>query len=75
MALSSLLDAVGQLPQFGRLVRDLPGPRGERHVAGLAGSGDALLVAALSRDLSSRLGVVVTAGLPEAERWLADQDA
>ncbi|MFN9214681.1 MAG: transcription-repair coupling factor [Gemmatimonadota bacterium] len=75
MALSSLLDAVGQLPQFGRLVRDLPGPRGERHVAGLAGSGDALLVAALSRDLSSRLVVVVTAGLPEAERWLADLDA
>jgi transcription-repair coupling factor (superfamily II helicase) len=75
MPLPLLLDALAALPQFGRLVRDLPTGRTERHAAGLAGSSDAVLVAGLAQALPSRLIVVVTAGVPEAERWLADLDA
>jgi transcription-repair coupling factor (superfamily II helicase) len=75
MALPLLLDALEALPTFTRLLGDLPSARGERHAAGLAGSSDALLVAGLARRLPSRLLVVATAGLPEAERWLADLDA
>ena len=72
MALPTLLDAVEALPAFEHLVRTLPAPRELRTIAGLAGSSDAVLVAALARRLPTRFIVVVTDGLPAAERWLAD---
>ena len=72
MALSLLLDAVEQLPAFTRLVNTLPAPGQRLRVAGLAGSSDAAMVAALSRRLRGRFLVVVGDTLPDAERWLAD---
>jgi transcription-repair coupling factor (superfamily II helicase) len=72
VALPLLLDAVDRLPAFTRLINTLPGPGERLTVAGLAGSGDAVAVAALARRLPGRFIVVVTEGLPEAERWLAD---
>jgi transcription-repair coupling factor (superfamily II helicase) len=72
LALSLLLDAVEALPAFTRLVNTLPAPSARLRVAGLAGSSDAALVAALSRRLRGRFLVVVGDTLPDAERWLAD---
>ena len=72
MALPMLLDAVERLPVFTRLTGTLPGPRQLRRVGGLVGSSDAVLVAALARRLPGRFITIVTDGLPEAERWLAD---
>ncbi len=72
MALPLLLDAVEHLSAFTQLINTLPGPATRERVAGLAGSGDAVLVAALARRLPGRFIAVVTQGLPEAERWLAD---
>jgi transcription-repair coupling factor (superfamily II helicase) len=72
VALPLLLDAVDRLPAFTRLMNTLPGPGRRLTVAGLAGSSDAVTVAALARRLPGRFIVVVTEGLPEAERWLAD---
>jgi transcription-repair coupling factor (superfamily II helicase) len=72
MALPTILDAVERLPAFGRLLNTVPGPRERRTVAGLPGSSDAVLVAALARRMPQRLFVVVAGGLPDAERWLAD---
>lgn len=72
MALPLLLDAIEQLPAFRRLLASLP-VRGERRVvAGLPGSASAVVVAALARHLPGRFLAVVTEGLPDAERWLAD---
>ena len=72
MALPLLLDAVEHLSAFTRLINTLPAPATRERVGGLAGSGDAVLVAALARRLPGRFIAVVTQGLPEAERWLAD---
>jgi len=72
VALPLLLDAVDRLGAFTRLVNTLPAPGARLTVAGLAGSGDAVVVAALARRLPGRFIVIVTEGLPEAERWLAD---
>ena len=72
MSLPSLLDAIERLPAFARVLNTLPAPRGELRVAGLPGSSDATLVAALARRLSSRFIVVVADGVPQAERLLAD---
>ncbi|HEX7124036.1 MAG TPA: transcription-repair coupling factor [Gemmatimonadaceae bacterium] len=72
MALGSVLDAFEGLAAFARVTGSLPG-RGERlAVGGLAGSTDAVLVAALARRLPRRLLVVVTDTVADAERWLAD---
>jgi transcription-repair coupling factor (superfamily II helicase) len=75
MALPTLLDALEALPAFTRLTNTLPAQRERRSVGGLAGSSDAVLVAALARRLSHRLVVVLAPGVPEAERWLADLQA
>ncbi|HEU4631871.1 MAG TPA: transcription-repair coupling factor [Gemmatimonadaceae bacterium] len=75
MALPTLLDALERLPAFTRLANTLPAPRETRVVGGLAGSSDAVLVAALARRFPGRFLVVVAEGLPEAERWLADLEA
>src|SRR5215469_434812 len=72
VALPLLLDAVERLPAFTRLVNTLPGPRERVSIAGLPGSSGAVLLAALARQLPGRFFVVVTQGLPDAERWLAD---
>ena len=50
----------------------LPAGRGIQRVAGLAGSADAVLVAALAAHAPNRMLTVVADQLPEAERWLAD---
>jgi transcription-repair coupling factor (superfamily II helicase) len=50
----------------------MPAPRAELRTAGLPGSSDATLVAALARRLPTRFLVVVADGVPLAERILAD---
>ena len=75
MALPTIMDAVERLGAFGRLSRNLPVPRGASSVAGLYGSSDAVVVAALARAHPGRFFVVATDGVPEAERWLADLGA
>ena len=72
MPLPSLLDAIERLPAFARVVNTLPAPRGELRAAGLPGSADATLVAALARRLPTRFLVVIADGVPLAERLLAD---
>jgi transcription-repair coupling factor (superfamily II helicase) len=72
VALPLLLDAIDRLPAFTRLINTLPAAGRRLTVTGLAGSGDAVTVAALARRMPGRFLVVVTEGLPEAERWLAD---
>jgi transcription-repair coupling factor (superfamily II helicase) len=70
--LPSLLDAVERLPAFARLINTLPVPGAELRAAGLPGSADATLVAALARRLPTRFIVVAADGVPQAERLLAD---
>jgi transcription-repair coupling factor (superfamily II helicase) len=67
-----LLDAIERLPAFARLLNTLPAPSQRLRLAGLAGSSDAAVVAALSRRAPGRFVVIVADTLPEAERWLAD---
>jgi transcription-repair coupling factor (superfamily II helicase) len=75
MGLPILLDAVERLPQFTRVWNSLPSPDRTLTIAGLHGSSDAAMVAALARRLQGRVLVVVTDALPDAERWLADLGA
>jgi transcription-repair coupling factor (superfamily II helicase) len=72
MALVSLLDAVERLSAFVRLFNTMPSPGERRTIAGLPGSADASVLAALSRRLTTRFFVVATESVTEAERWLAD---
>ena len=72
MALPALLERIAALPAFARLVATLPAHHGTLRVAGLHGSADAVLVAALSERQPTRLIVVLTDQVGEAERWLAD---
>jgi transcription-repair coupling factor (superfamily II helicase) len=72
MALPTLLDAVESLPAFARVLNTLPAARGRLTIGGLAGSSDAVFVAALARRMPSRFIVVVADGVQAAERWLAD---
>ncbi len=74
--LTALLDAIEALPAFERLAAALPAPRARVVAAGLPGSSDVTLAAALVRRTGgARVFVVVTDTLAEAERWLADLDA
>ena len=75
MAIPSVLDAVERLGAFVRTSNTLPGPRSRLTLAGLSGSSDAVVVAALARRHPGRFIVVATAGLPEAERGRADLGA
>ena len=75
MALPTLIDAVEGLPAFARVLNTLPAPGGRLTIGGLAGSSDAVALAALARRLPTRFFVVVTEGVPQAERWLADLHA
>ncbi|MDH5233625.1 MAG: transcription-repair coupling factor [Gemmatimonadota bacterium] len=72
MALPILVERIGALAAFTKLLGALPRERGHLSVAGLAGSSDAVLLAALVAADPNRLFVVVADQLPEAERWLAD---
>ncbi len=72
MALPALLERIAALPAFTRLAAALPAHSGTVCVAGLHGSADAVLVAALSERQPTRLIVVLTDHVGEAERWLAD---
>lgn len=72
MALPVLIERLSALPAFTKLFGALPRERGHVGVAGLAGSADAVLLAALVVADHNRLFVVVADQLPEAERWLAD---
>lgn len=72
MALPTLLDALERLGAFARVANALPSPGHRVAVAGLVGSSDAVLVAALARRFPQRFFVVVTDAVADAERWLAD---
>ncbi|HEY4216164.1 MAG TPA: transcription-repair coupling factor [Gemmatimonadaceae bacterium] len=72
MALDALLDALERQPSFNRLLNTLPAPGRELVLAGLPGSSDAALVAALVRRAVTRFFVIATEGVGDAERWLAD---
>jgi transcription-repair coupling factor (superfamily II helicase) len=72
MPLPAIIDALSALPQFARVASDLPAPGSRRSIGGLVGSSDAVLVSALMQAFPSRFVLVVTDGLPDAERWLAD---
>ena len=72
MALPSLVERLSELPAFTRLLSTLPSGRGRQRVSGLAGSADAVLVAALAERAPNRMLTVIADQLPEAERWLAD---
>ena len=72
MSLPSLLDAIERLPAFARVFNTLPAPARQLRIAGLPGSADAALIAALTRRLPTRFLVVVADGVPQAERLLAD---
>ena len=72
MGLPRLLDVVAGLPAFHEVRDAMPGAGTVLRVGGLAGSSDAVFVAALARALPQRLFVVVADQLADAERWLAD---
>ena len=72
MGLPRLLDVVSGLAGYHETRQQLPTGPGTVRLGGLAGSSDAVLVAALARDLPQRLFIVVTDQLADAERWLAD---
>jgi transcription-repair coupling factor (superfamily II helicase) len=72
MALEGILDVFERLPAFTRVAGGLPTPGARLAVAGLHGSSDAVLVAALARRLPQRLIVVISDAVADAERWLAD---
>ncbi len=72
MGLPRLLDAIEALPAFARVHKAIPGSGQSLRVGGLAGSADAVFVAALARALPQRLVVVITDQVGDAERWLAD---
>ncbi len=75
MGLPRLLETMAALPAFARVLRELPAPGGALRVGGLAGSSDAVLVAALAEALPQRLVVVLADQVGDAERWLADLGA
>ena len=72
MALPVLIERLSALSAFTSLTRSLPAQGGRIGATGLAGSSDAVLLAALALREPNRLFVVVADQLPEAERWLAD---
>jgi len=75
VALPTLIDAIGSLPAFARVLNTVPAPGQRLTIGGLAGSSDAVSLAALAQRLQTRFFVVVAEGVPQAERWLADLQA
>jgi transcription-repair coupling factor (superfamily II helicase) len=73
VALPRILDALESLPAFARVINAFPSPGSRLTIAGLPGSSDAALGAALARrEGERRFFVIVAETLPDAERWLAD---
>ena len=72
MALPQLIERLAALPAFRSLTGALPSVNGRLEVSGLAGSSDAVLLAALATREPNRLFIVVADQVAEAERWLAD---
>jgi transcription-repair coupling factor (superfamily II helicase) len=72
VALPTLIDAVGSLPAFARVLNTIPEPGRRLTIGGLPGSSDAVALAALVQRLPTRFFVLVAEGVPQAERWLAD---
>jgi transcription-repair coupling factor (superfamily II helicase) len=73
VALPRLLDALESLPVFARVVNTFPPPGTRLTIAGLPGSSDAVLAAALARRAGEqRFFVIVAETVPDAERWLTD---
>jgi transcription-repair coupling factor (superfamily II helicase) len=70
-----LLDAMRRQPAFDQALRALPAPGGRLCVDNLAGSAPSLLVAALAREATNRIWVVVAPSPPEAEAVDADLQA
>jgi transcription-repair coupling factor (superfamily II helicase) len=72
MALPSIVEAFADLPAFRTVAAELPAPGASKNLGGLVGSSDAVFVASLITLFPTRFMLVVTDGLPDAERWLAD---
>jgi transcription-repair coupling factor (superfamily II helicase) len=73
VALPRILDALESLPAYARVTNTFPEPGHRLTIAGLPGSSDAALAAALARRVGERrFFVIVAETLPDAERWLAD---
>jgi transcription-repair coupling factor (superfamily II helicase) len=73
VALPRILDALESLPAFARVINTFPSPGNRLTIAGLPGSSDAALTAALARRAGERrFFVIVAETVPDAERWLAD---
>ena len=69
MALPRILDALESLPGFARVLNTFPPPGQRLTIAGLPGSSDAALAAALvRREGERRFFVVVAETLSDAER-------
>src|SRR5437868_340263 len=72
MSLPQLIRAFRDLPEFKELEAHLRAPRALARLSSPPGSADAALIAALADAQPSQRFVVIAAGPPEAERWLAD---
>jgi transcription-repair coupling factor (superfamily II helicase) len=73
VALPRILEAFESLPAFARIVNTFPPPGSRLTIAGLPGSSDAALAAALARRATERrFFVIVAETVPDAERWLTD---
>ena len=75
MSLPALLEAIGAVPEFARLVSALPPSNTRLHATGLPGSSDAVAVAALTHASPGRFFVVIAESVSGAERWLADLES
>ncbi|HEV7389971.1 MAG TPA: hypothetical protein VGN73_15295, partial [Gemmatimonadaceae bacterium] len=72
MGLPQLLSIAESLGEFTELRDQLPGPGTRTLIGGLHGSSDAVVLAALARNLPARIFIVVSDDVSGAERWLAD---
>jgi len=75
VALPTLVEAISSLSAFARVLNTIPAPGRRLTIGGLAGSSDAVALAALVQRLQTRFFVVIAEGVPQAERWLADLQA
>ena len=66
MPLPSLIERLSALPAFTQLLNSLPATRGILQASGLAGSSDAVLMAALAEQQPNRMIAIVADQLPEA---------
>ena len=72
MPLPAILSAIEGLPELEDILERLPARQHALTASGLHGSADAVLVAAISRRVPTRLIVIVSDDVAGAERWLAD---